>query len=190
VLVLAGCASAAKTERPAAATVPPGTSIVAFHPYTEQGRPTLPVAETARGECWTTSIAAPVSGAYRCFQGNKILDPCFAPTSRQPGAPAQLACYAAPWDKPTMLHVVGALPTPGGPTTPPRPWALQLTSGIRCVASTGTVPAVQGVNLGYHCSDGGDAAVAGTAANVLTVHYAAPGRTVLQTLKVSTVWQP
>lgn len=186
-LVLAGCAAQAKPQKPAAASVPPGTATVTFHAYTPKGRLAVPVAQTARGECWTTSIAAPKADAFRCFQGEKILDPCFAPA--HPTTPATVACVADPWAKAVMLRIIGPLPRPSDGAAS-RPWALALADGTRCVASTGTVPAVHGVNLTYTCAGGGNAEpVAGSTGAFLTARYAAPGARTLQTVKVTTIWR-
>jgi hypothetical protein len=59
---------------------------------------------------------------------------------------------------------------------------------VRCVASTGTVPAVGGVNLPYHCTDGGDAAVDQPAGTALAAQYAAPRATALTPMRVTTIW--
>jgi hypothetical protein len=192
VLTLAGCASSSPHPTAAAGATAPGTATVAFHPYTSTGRLTVPADQVVRGQCWTTSIAAPGADAYRCFQGNKILDPCFAPAgSRAPsanGAPVELACIAAPWSRALILRVNGKLPASANADVPARPWAIQLRDGVRCVASTGTVPAVAGVNLTYHCTDGGNAALAGTSGAMVAAQYAAPGATTLRSTAVTTVW--
>ncbi len=185
-LVVAGCASKAKTHAAAtAAAGAPGPTNVTFRPFTSGGELAVPVADVVRGECWTTSVAAPVPGAYRCFEGNKILDPCFAPA--HPAHPLQVACIAAPWSRALMLTVSGALPKPASGDAASRPWAFQLNTGVRCVASTGMVPSVRGVNLGYHCADGGNAALA--ADGSATASYAAAAATTLQTMAVTTIWR-
>ena len=185
-LVLAGCASAAPHRKPTAGAAAPGTTTVHFHAYGTGGELTVPVADVVRGQCWTNSIAAPSTTAYRCFQGNKILDPCFAPAHAT--VPLQVACLSAPWSKAVMLQVSGKLPPPASGTVVSRPWAFQLDDGVRCVASTGTVPAVAGVNLGYHCADGADAALGAVSGAQLTAQYAPPGATRLTTTTVTTMW--
>jgi hypothetical protein len=185
VLVLAGCASHPSPAATAGATAP-GTATVAVHPFTAAGHVAVPVGQVVHGQCWTTSIAAPGADAYRCFQGNKILDPCFAPAG--PGTPAELACLETPWSRALMLRVNGKLPAPSTGEVPARPWAIQLQDGLRCVASTGTVPAVAGVNLTYHCTDGGNAALAGTSGAMLAAKYAPADATALTTVTVTTVW--
>jgi hypothetical protein len=189
VVLLAGCA----TKRPAPAKPAGGasglpvTTIVSFHPYDRAGRLSVKVGDVGRGECWTTSIADPVAGAYRCFEGNQILDPCFAPATTT--VPIELACLAAPWSDAVKLRVSGPLPTSGPGTSTTRPWALQLKSGVRCVASTGTVPSVHGVSLGYRCADGGDAAIQSSTSDPVTADYAAPRSTTLETVSVATIWR-
>ena len=189
-LALAGCATSAPHAKRAVAAAAPGTTTVRFQAYTPAGRLTVPVQDVARGQCWTTSIAAPTARAYRCFEGNKILDPCFAPA--HPTSPVQLACLATPWSRALMLQVTDHLPAPSSGGSSSRPWAIELSSGLRCVASTGTVPAVAGVNLAYHCTDGGDAALGSVAGARLTAQYAAPTQgppaTTLETMTVTTVW--
>jgi len=186
VTVLAGCASSTKHRGPTAGAAAPGTATVHFHAYAPGGDLTVSVADVVRGQCWTNSIAAPSTDAYRCFQGNKILDPCFAPP--HPSSPVQVACLSAPWSRAVMLQVSGKLPPPASDGAVSRPWAFQLSNGIRCVASTGTVPAVAGVNLGYHCVDGADAALGVVIGSHLTAQYAPPGATSLSRMTVTTVW--
>lgn len=184
-LLLAGCASNARPKATAGATAP-GTASIQFRPYDGAGQLSVKVADVVRGQCWTTSIAAPNARAYRCFQGNKILDPCFAPA--HPTNPVQLACLPTPWSRALMLRVNGALPAPSDGNLPPRAWAFELGNGTRCVASTGTVPEVAGTNLGYHCSDGGNAALGGPGGDTLVAQYAAPQATTLTSMTVTTVW--
>jgi hypothetical protein len=184
-LVVAGCASKSKPAQQAGAVTGHPIQSLAFHPYTAAGTVATKVADTGRGECWTTSIAAPGSGAFRCFMGNKILDPCFGPAKTP--ASARLACFATPWSDAVMLTVNGTLPDATGGEIPTRPWALQLEDGTRCVASTGTVPSVAGVDLGYHCDTGGNAALVQDGA-AATAQYAAPDATTVQTVNVTTLW--
>jgi hypothetical protein len=188
-LTLTGCASAQRSQPTAGATAP-GTAQVAFRAYTAGGTLAVPKEATVRGQCWTTSVAAPVAGAFRCFQGNKILDPCFArPGSSVAKMPAVLACLATPWSRAVLLRVTGSLPKPEAGSAGDRPWAFELKNGVRCIASTGTVPAVDGVNLGYHCLDGGNAELGGVDGALLTAQYVAAGARTLTPLGVTTIWR-
>jgi hypothetical protein len=187
-LVLAGCASHSNhPSQPAAhASTPTGTVVRTYAAYDASGQLTVEVHDIERGSCWTNSIAAPDDPhAYRCFAGNAILDPCFAPPT---GKPTQVACVATPWSQAEVLQLSRPLPSTS-PADGNRPWAFQLASGARCVASTGTVGEVAGVNLGYHCSDGNDAALVDAAARQVIADYAAPRATSLQHVAVTTIWR-
>ncbi len=154
-LVLAGCASH-RSDQPAGGH--PRTATTTFHAYRADGELAVQVADVATGTCWTLSIAVAAAGAYRCITGDEILDPCFAPA--RPEVPVEVACIADPWSRAEVLTVSGGLPKahPGGRVG--RPWAFELANGVRCVAATGTVPEVHGVDLGYHCAGGGDSRAA------------------------------
>lgn len=187
VVLLAGCASAGRhPARGSSQSAAAATSVRTFAAYDAGGQLAVQVHDVEQGSCWTTSIAAPVAHAYRCLAGNSILDPCFAPAS---GTVTQVACVAAPWAQAEMLQLTGRLPSGPPAGNPDRPWAFQLSSGVRCVASTGTVPLVSGVDLGYHCTDGTDAALADPAARQVIAEYAPPGATVLQRVAVTTIWR-
>ena len=62
-------------------------------------------------------------------------------------------------------------------------------NGTRCVASTGTVPTVGGVNLSYHCAGGLAAAVTSADDGPWTAVDARPDATVLQHTLVAGVWR-
>lgn len=192
-LVLTGCAShqpahhqQASTHLAGAPAPPSGTVTRTFQAYDAAGNLAVKVSDVATGNCWTTSVAAPVAGAYRCFAGNQILDPCFAPPKT--AAPTQIACVANPWSDAVVLTLTSSLPK-GIPAGGKRPWAIELSNGARCVSSTGTVPAIDGVNLDYHCTNGADAALADPAAATVTAQYALPPATTLQPVTVTTMWQ-
>jgi len=158
-LVAAGAAACASGPRRAAAGgsgAPVGSGSAAaapqvrtFSPYAATGTLEVPVADQHPGSCWTGSIAVPVAGAYRCIAGNQIYDPCFAPVSVS--AVDSVACVADPWSAAHVVTLTSALPkiTPAPDRRPF--WALELVNGARCVAVTGTVARVDGVDLGYVC---------------------------------------
>ena len=184
--LLVGCASHAAKQ-------PVGTVSKTFHAYRADGELSVQVADVSTGSCWTMSIAATSASAFRCISDNSILDPCFAPA--RPGRPLEVACIPDPWTGATVLRVSGALPTGGPPAgRTPHPWAIELANGARCVVATGTVPAVQGVNLGYHCRNGANAALADTTGQAgkgqyAKAKYALAGATTLLTVTVSTIWR-
>jgi hypothetical protein len=184
-LVLAGCAS----HHAAQAAARSGTVVETFHAYDADGNLAVRVADVGTGHCWTTSIAAPVPGAYRCLSANTIFDPCFAPP-RQSG-PVQVACVPDPWSGAHVLRVTGALPSGAsvGGTRATRPWALELDNGQRCVAATGTVPEVHGVNLDYRCAHGRAAGLVDARTATVTADYGDPRTGALRLVTVRTLWR-
>jgi hypothetical protein len=186
-LVLGGCASDRSSPAGGAASSAPHRTVTqTFSAYRADGQLAVMVGDVASGNCWTSSVAAPGTATYRCFAGNKILDPCFAPP--RPTTPAEVACVAAPWSDAVVLHLTSPLPKTPGSTDVVRPWAFRLDNGIRCVASTGTVPAVHGVNLGYHCTDGHAASLRDATAPLVTADYGDPAAQTLQSVTVATIW--
>jgi hypothetical protein len=182
-LTSVGCSSGSRPAARASAL----TVTKTFRAYAPNGDLAVPVGDVATGSCWTTSIAAPVAGAFRCIAENRIYDPCFAPARATP--PIQVACLPAPWARAEVLRISGALPRREPLAGSPRPWAIVLANGARCVAATGTVPEVAGVVLGFHCSSGGDAAlVPGRGARAMA-RYGAPTATSLRRVIVTTIWR-
>lgn len=156
-----------------------------FHAYDAHGQLAVRVGDITTGSCWTTSIADPVEGAYRCLAGNTIYDPCFAPAT---GQVSQVACLSAPWANAEVLQLSGKLPAASPPPGTHRPWAFVLAGGVRCVAATGTVPEVAGVNLGYECTDGSNAALVDPSAKQVAAQRAARNATTLTRVLVTTIW--
>lgn len=188
--VLTSCASRTTRAAVSADGEPAGTAVRTFAAYDPSGVLTVPVAGTASGSCFTGSAAAPVAGAYRCFAGNRILDPCFA--AKGGVLPTTVACVADPWSHAVVLTLTKALPADPAATNRLRPWAFVLGSGVRCVASTGTVPAVAGVNLAYRCTDGTSATIGTVAAAgraTVTASYGRPGGKALHRSTVRVVWR-
>jgi hypothetical protein len=135
-----------------AAAAPVATSTRTFAPFDASGAPSMPVGAHRSGSCFTTSTAVGGTGVYRCFAGNQILDPCFAPAGAR--TPKALTCYTAPWSAAVQLTLTAAVPRTVEPLTIDRPWALELAGGVRCIATTGTTAMLEGVALGYRCPDG------------------------------------
>lgn len=165
---------------------PPATEITTFSPYAATGTLVVPVADQRAGSCWTGSIAAPAPDTYRCFAGDQILDPCFAP----PGVtrPATVACIADPWSAAQVVRLTDPLPQiqpqPGA-----RPWALLLASGVRCTAVTGTVSSVAGVEMQYLCGGGAAAGIVSDDVNHMVVAYGPQGAASLARVAVRTAWR-
>lgn len=191
VLLVSGCAASSRASAGHPAAQPshsaPVTVVRTFAAYDGAGRLAVPVAAHRRGHCWSASIAVLSAGAYRCFAGNTILDPCFAlPDAARQGT---VACIADPWSSAIVLRLTAPLPKDVGARSAERPWAIVLQTGVRCVASTGTVPAVDKVNLPYHCNDGTSAALTTRAGPLLHASDAAPGAATLHRAAVRVVWR-
>jgi hypothetical protein len=155
-LVLLVCAAALVI--PAGATAGGGPVITVFRAFTPAGKPALPV-KSAHGYCWTGSIAAQRSDAWRCFIGNDIADPCF---SSQHAAGVVL-CPTPQLTLATEIQLTRALPRSmadhGQPTVRSRPWLIELgesslagTAGARCELVTGATSAIGGVPEAYFCT--------------------------------------
>jgi hypothetical protein len=188
-VLLAGCSS---PSRPAPAGQHPtsafdATVVTKFTPYSSAGALTASVAAHGTGHCWTGSIVVPVAGAYRCIVGNDIADPCFAPPV--PSTPVTVACLPDPWSGARVVTMTEPLPVTAPVGNAARPWAVQLANGARCVASTGTVQAVDGVSLDLLCT-GGNAAGGLDAANLTwQVQYGPKSGGPLTPVDVTQAWR-
>ena len=183
-LSVASCAS--RTHRPAAAGAslgaPSDATVTQQHSFV--AATSVPASASVRGgTCWTTSIAVPHKGVYRCLADNKILDPCFPTHSAN-----ALACYADPWSAPIYLRLSAALPKAGVTLADNRPWAIQLSGGQRCVAVTGTVQTVGNIALTYACSSGGAAGLVNSADTLRTAFYRADAAAPLEQVAVTGTW--
>lgn len=128
---------------PSAEGRPIHTSVVRFEP-------TIP-AEVQEGTCFTSSIAAPRAGAWRCMVENTIHDPCFTAADG-----ATLVCGADPIEGTAgfQLKLTEPLPAADLPTDlPPMAWLLRLSDGSVCNFATGATGAVGDKRANYLCSD-------------------------------------
>ena len=125
----------------ATAVASPATKTTVFHAFTAAGAPSLPT-KTTSGYCWTGSLAAERSDAWRCFVGNEIHDPCFsAPATRSlPTAQADHGT-ASIHDRPWLIEV--------GPKCAQSP---SPANCLRCEFEPGAQPSVNGKRLNYECS--------------------------------------
>lgn len=139
---------------PGSAAAGTHTKASVYTPFASSGTPTVHVASTVRGHCWTGSLAAARSDAWRCLSGNLIYDPCFS----SPTAPGIVLCPASgPWSRRAIeIKLTAQLPTkyanPGEPSTTGLPWALVTTSGWKCRLDTGATSVVRGRRANYACT--------------------------------------
>jgi hypothetical protein len=154
---LALCAGGA-LALPAGATAGGAPVITVFHAFTSAGKPTLAI-RSARGYCWTGSIAADRRDAWRCFVGNDIHDPCFS----TPAAPGIVLCPNPDLTRATEIRLTKLLPIAmgdhGTASAHSRPWLIELgasrvpgSAGARCELVTGTTSVVGGVPESYFCT--------------------------------------
>jgi hypothetical protein len=112
--------------------------------------PRFHVGSRGSGYCWTASLATQAPDAYRCFQGNAIHDPCFAPPHG-----GDVACFIDPWHAVTLLRLTRPLPSHGPPAAGPvLPWAILTRDGRRCVFLTGATAPMGGERINYGCIGG------------------------------------
>jgi Uncharacterised protein family UPF0547 len=169
------------------------TNIVIMRPsVAERLISTLHVIGRDRGECGELSVADYGNPeAHRCYPSTspEIGDPCFVFRY------SQLVCMEDPWDKRVRLVTATDTPAPGShPLRKDLPWAIELTTGLRCVLITGATYSVAGLRSNYGCfrSIGhDDGSVFGTLDRSHELWYAtfAPeSSTELRRVAVKTVW--
>lgn len=194
-LALAGC-SGGGTDKPSVTAPPPSTvssspaaitgpaspsatqSFSApeqklFAPYDENGTLVVQTSGVATGTCWTSSIAIPVAGVFRCLVNNQILDPCFAPAVDTD--PLTVTCFADPWDPGTKVTLTTALPKDHLILKSGDPWALALGNGVHCVILTGALPEIGQDVIDYGCDNHDVASLQTSADGVISVLYGPQG---------------
>jgi hypothetical protein len=138
-----------------AAVIATATHVVSFAAFTVGGVPTVHIAHTVRGSCFTESLAADRDDAYRCLSGNVIYDPCFAPPAAVHAAKGIVVCPQAPWaDSGIEIRLTKALPrnTLRTPSIGGVPWAIETTTGCRSVIATGATAAIGTRRANYYCA--------------------------------------
>jgi hypothetical protein len=152
------CAIALGASAPAPAQTPKHTVVMLFTPWSAGAlRQGFAVASRGKGSCWTQSLSTNRPDAWRCFEGDDILDPCFSGAARS----AFVACADDPFSKRVvLLQLTKPLPGDKNPTTAwlqPKgePWALRLTNGDSCYLVTGATDVVAGLRMNFECKGDG-----------------------------------
>jgi hypothetical protein len=147
-----------------AAAASPPTKLVFAAPVTSQHRQlsTDVVTSTHRGSCEPGSdvLTGPV---YRCGFGNYVVDPCWAVQSGSAPATSVL-CLLDPWsDHVIRLNTGKKLPrSPDAAVySPAYPWAVQLDTGMRCLAAQGAHSYFGKRVIDYYCDQDGSIALLG-----------------------------
>ena len=168
------------------------TKALIFTPFTTVGLSNnVSVVARGTGSCWEGSVA--VLGdrnAWRCTQGNEILDPCFS--SPYNFNLNYVACAGNPWSGIKVIRLSAPLPTSiansSNGANLSSAWALQLGNGDHCVVGTGENAIVSGIIMDYYCISG---AVAGSLDNnrqPWTIEYLPKGSDTISAISVRSAW--
>jgi hypothetical protein len=129
------------------------TSVTVFRAFTPTGAPEIKVHPVS-GSCFTGSLTAARSDAWRCIVGNNLYDPCFS----SPQAPGVVICPNRDPTRGTEIRLTKGLPTTeanhGTPSTKRLPWAVELYSGAYCALASGALSVVDGLPGDYFCGAG------------------------------------
>lgn len=159
-LALLGCVCAVAQARAAVSSQAP-TSAIVYRAFTARGG-VRPHTRSRSGHCPSGSEATPRRDAWRCFSGNLVLDPCFS-SAHDRGV---VVCPEAPWLTDGIeIHLTKPLVAADGnhaaPSSSLQPWALELSSGLRCRFAEGATNVVEGRRLDYFCGSAGNQALWG-----------------------------
>jgi hypothetical protein len=133
----------------------PRTERLVYTPFAADGSLRSGLTAVNRdGRCFTTSSQVPRKGVYRCITGHLLRDPCYLdPTVDPDGGSPVVICPPAPWRTGVVrIALDGPLPGDAPLGFSPRPWALELAGGARCLFGTGASNIVRGYRLNYVCS--------------------------------------
>lgn len=106
--------------------------------------------KVASGYCFTSSEVTRRDDAFRCLVGNFLYDPCLSAPHGRP-----IVVCPIPWSEGgTEIHLTRPLPAAGSHAAPSlalEPWALETTSGARCLLAGGASNVIHGTRLNYFC---------------------------------------
>jgi hypothetical protein len=153
IVVAAGAAGAAGVAGALAAAA--RTRVVIFEAFTASGAPAIHVTSAVHGTCNGGSSAIDRNDAWRCFAGNFVYDPCFSSTA----ATGIVLCPAGAWSGSGVeikltAKLIGANRRP--PSTSGDPWALETTSGLKCLLATGATSFLDHRRANYFCGKNKD----------------------------------
>jgi hypothetical protein len=130
------------------------TLVTIYRPYSgAKVAPSLKITRTAKGECFSGSLADSRRDAWRCEIGSQISDPCFS-------SPAVASWVLCPEDGTPFgttvvrLALSKSLPKSLGNKGSPgqgNPWTVRLASGKVCTFLTGATFAYHGDRVNYGC---------------------------------------
>jgi len=117
--------------------------------------PQSPAGEARAGSCWTTSIAVPRAGAWRCMLDSEIHDPCF---DLEAGKTVVCDANPATGEPGFKVSLTEPLPMPELPAQPPSAgwgWLVELADGTFCGPATGATFPVGDKPATYYCASAG-----------------------------------
>jgi len=133
------------------------TRAVVYEAFASSGKPAHRVQRTLRGSCYVGAQSVNRDDAWRCTSGNELFDPCFSSAQ----AKGVVLCPSTPLSgSVTEIKLTKGLPTAmadkGKPSTSGVPWALETTTGLKCVIDTGATNAIGRTRANYGCTKGTD----------------------------------
>jgi hypothetical protein len=149
-----GMLVAALTACPALASAT-RTRAVVYGAFTSSGAPAYSVARSLRGSCFSGAQSVNRHDAWRCISGNALFDPCFSSTK----AHGIVLCPSTPFSSSVIeLKLTKRLPSgmadKGNPSTSGLPWAIETTTGLKCVMDTGATNVIGTTRANYSCNRG------------------------------------
>ena len=163
------------------------TSVRTVRPFSNQGVGLRLHLSPARGSCWTTSEALPArTDAWRCMQGNEIMDPCFSAAGSD-----YAICLRDPWDTSGVkLQLTQPLPaiSRSASVAPEEPWAFELVDGQRCSFVGGGTDTIGSLRLNYGCNGGDVYGRTDRTHRAWRVFFKRAGSRTLTRVEVRTAW--
>ena len=149
ILVVSMSVGALNVAQASARTTSMTTRVVHVKPFLPSGglAPGYMVASSAKGHCWTNSIASNRPDAFRCVVGNEIYDPCF----KNP-AGTKVACIYGSSSEVAIIRLTSKLPKAMSGGTP-HAFLVQLANGTRCEFETGATFVADGRRANFSCTD-------------------------------------
>jgi hypothetical protein len=148
--LLTGAASA--RPQPGGKQAAAATHVVRVRPVDAHGhlRSSYHVAHRLKAGAHCVLGSEATGNAYRCFTGNKILDPCWVQAG---AAHHHVICLTAPWSHAAIQLHVRSYDNSAMVTASREPWGIRLANGSRCAFVQGASQVVHGRRLSYFCQN-------------------------------------
>jgi hypothetical protein len=151
--MLPAVAASSASPRPASSTLAP-TSVVHLRPVNKHGHE-LPgytiVKQRRHAHCIAGAEAT--GNSYRCFSGNRIIEPCWVQKPKR-----FAVCLRQPWSF-RLVQLKVSRGYSGHLARKPNalPWGVQLPNGEQCLVAEGASGFVRGKRINYFCAHTKDA---------------------------------